>query len=175
MQSTWRPCSADFGRRSAPVTADRRGAPIRRCIRLLRESETQPTPGLAELKIVRRQTRSDGVLLSRWFSGEAPEPGADEVWDRLSAESANGVRAIGWNNDADLQVKLLGELTVHIRATGDSSFGRTRRRLRSASVDPSSKAALTSISQGTVPAAEPRWKIGRSSRRFAAAKRALTA
>ena len=26
----------------------------------------------------------DDIILSRWFGGEAPDPGADEAWDRLA-------------------------------------------------------------------------------------------
>jgi hypothetical protein len=98
------------------------GRPFVDVITLLRETDAKPLPGLAELSIVRRQTGGDGVLLSRWFSGEAPDPGADEVWDRLSSGQANGVRAIRWENDADLQKRLLAELTAHVRRDADPSW-----------------------------------------------------
>ena len=98
------------------------GRPFVDVIRLLRENQAQPTPGLAELRIVRRQSGGDGVLLSRWFSGEAPDPGADEVWERLSAGTASGIRAVEWGNDADLQIMLLEELTEHVRADADPSW-----------------------------------------------------
>lgn len=98
------------------------GRPFVDVIRLLRESEAQPTPGLAELKIVRRQTGGDGVLLSRWFSGEAPDPGADEIWDRLSSGTAKGIRAVKWRDDSDLQTKLLEALTAHVRSKAEPSW-----------------------------------------------------
>jgi hypothetical protein len=105
------------------------GRPFVDVIRLLREQETKPVRGLAELTVVRRQAGGsddpeaprDDVLLSRWFSGEAPDAGADEVWDRLTTGSARGVRAIGWESDAELQAKLLAELTSHVRAEMDAS------------------------------------------------------
>src|SRR6266481_2232496 len=86
--------------------------------------------GLAELTVVRRQAEGsddpeatrDDVLLSRWFSGEAPDVGADEVWNRLAAGSARGVRAIRWENEAELQAKLLHELTAYVRAGVDASL-----------------------------------------------------
>lgn len=100
------------------------GRPFVDVIRLLRESGPSPVRGLAELTVVRRQTDGlgtrDDVLLSRWFNGESPDPGADEVWERLAAGSASGVRAIGWTSDADLQAKLLAEVTAHVRAVADA-------------------------------------------------------
>ena len=106
------------------------GRPFVDVIRLLREQDTKPVRGLAELTIVRRQAEGSGdpeatrddVLLSRWFSGEAPDAGADEVWDRLMAGSARGVRAIAWESDAELQAKLLAELTAYVRAGVDASY-----------------------------------------------------
>jgi hypothetical protein len=98
------------------------GRPFVDVIRLLREQAGPPIRGLAELTVVRRQTGGDGVLLSRWFSGEEPDPGADEVWDRLAAGSAQGVRAVRWSTDGELQAKLLTELTAHIRADADPAW-----------------------------------------------------
>jgi hypothetical protein len=82
--------------------------------------------GYAELKIVRRQTEQveagtntlaarDDIILSRWFGGEAPDPGADESWARLAAGTAVGIRAIRWEGDADLQAKLLAEIKTAVR------------------------------------------------------------
>lgn len=97
------------------------GRPFVDILRLLRENGAKPTPGLAELSIVRR-AGGDGVLLSRWFSDEAPDPGADEVWSRLAAGTAKGVRAIEWGGEADLQAKLLATLTAHVRAKVDAAW-----------------------------------------------------
>ncbi len=82
--------------------------------------------GYAELKIVRRQTEQaagtngtsaarDDIILARWFGGEAPDPGADEAWDRLAGGTSNGIRAVRWEGDADLQTKLLNEIKVATR------------------------------------------------------------
>ena len=83
-------------------------------------------PGYAELKIIRRQTEAavdlgdpgaarDDIILSRWFGGEAPDPGADEAWDRLATDQANGIKAIQWETEEDLQEKLLSELKAATR------------------------------------------------------------
>jgi AAA domain/UvrD-like helicase C-terminal domain len=82
--------------------------------------------GYAELKVVRRQTEQsvaagqppaarDDIILSRWFGGEAPDPGADEAWDRLANGKSIGIRAVRWQSDADLQAKLLAEIKVATR------------------------------------------------------------
>jgi len=98
------------------------GRPFVDLIRLLREGGAQPAPGLAELRIVRRQAGGDDVLLSRWFGDDAPDPGADEVWSRLKAGTAQGVRSIRWDSEAELQAKLLTEITAHVRASADSGL-----------------------------------------------------
>jgi hypothetical protein len=99
------------------------GRPFVDLIRLLRETGDGPQiNGFAELKIVRRQaqeadsteTQRDDVLLSRWFGGDAPDPGADEVWQRLASGTAKGVRAIQWDTERDLQAKLLAEIETHV-------------------------------------------------------------
>jgi hypothetical protein len=85
--------------------------------------------GYAELKIVRRQTEQvdastlgarDDIILSRWFGNEAPDPGADEAWDRLASGKAIGIRAIRWEGDTDLQSKLLTEIKAAVRNIAQS-------------------------------------------------------
>lgn len=87
------------------------GRPFVDIVRHLRASAAG---SYAELKLVRRQTEEatgdlgaaaprDDVLLSRWFGGDAPEPGDDEVWDRLAAGKARGIEAIQWDSEASLQ------------------------------------------------------------------------
>jgi hypothetical protein len=101
------------------------GRPFVDIVRFIRDDNVIPAgkapPGYAELRIVRRQTEQsfaigaptvarDDILLSRWFGGEAPDPGADEAWDRLTSGKSTGIRAIRWEGDADLQAKLLAEI-----------------------------------------------------------------
>lgn len=85
--------------------------------------------GYAELKIVRRQTEQmnastrgvrDDIILSRWFGNEAPDPGADEAWDRLASGKAIGIRAIRWESEVDLQSKLLAEIKAAVRTIAKS-------------------------------------------------------
>jgi len=109
------------------------GRPFADIVNFLNSSQAkggfQLQPGYAELKIVRRQTGKsnndnqsdirDDIVLSRWFGGEAPDPGADGVWSRLSDGSANGVRAIEWSSDDDLQGKLLAEIQNATRGISD--------------------------------------------------------
>ena len=104
------------------------GRPFVDVIRLLRE-QPEPVRGLAELTVVRRQIEGvnsdaprDDILLSRWFSGEPPDAGADEVWNRLGAGTAQGVRAIRWESETELQAKLLAELTSHVRTGVDEAM-----------------------------------------------------
>ena len=106
------------------------GRPFVDLIRLLRSQPTQPAPGYTELTVVRRQASDagnadaprDDVLLSRWFGDEAPDAGADEVWDRLASGTARGVRTVSWDNDADLQAKLLEALRAYIRKQADDTI-----------------------------------------------------
>lgn len=102
------------------------GRPFVDIVRYLTDEATAAgkTPtGYAELKIVRRQTEyaitsgqapapRDDILLSRWFAGEAPDPGADEAWERLARDTANGIRAVSWNDEQELQKKLLAEINA---------------------------------------------------------------
>lgn len=90
-------------------------------------ADSKAPAGYAELKIVRRQTEQsvaagqppaarDDIILSRWFGGEAPDPGADEAWDRLASGKSIGIRAVRWEGDTDLQTKLLAEIKAATQA-----------------------------------------------------------
>ncbi|MBE0702510.1 MAG: ATP-binding domain-containing protein, partial [Afipia sp.] len=107
------------------------GRPFVDIVRYLNDDHTiansEVPAGYAELKIVRRQTEQsvatgqppaarDDIILSRWFGGEAPDPGADEAWDRLASGKSIGIRAVRWEGDTDLQAKLLAEIKAATRA-----------------------------------------------------------
>lgn len=98
------------------------GRPFVDLVRLLRQTAeaNSAASGYAELKIVRRQTEQgetsrDDIILARWFGGDAPDAGADQVWDRLAAGTATGIRAVAWKDEADLKEKLLGLLQEEVR------------------------------------------------------------
>lgn len=110
-------------RQLPPIGAGRPFVDIVRYLTSSQVDENNETPrGYAELKIVRRQIEGkefegtqqlptrDDIILSRWFGGEAPDPGADEAWDRLVSGKSMGIRAIQWKNDTDLQEKILEEV-----------------------------------------------------------------
>jgi hypothetical protein len=112
------------------------GRPFVDIVRFLKEgggagAGGQPC-GHAELKTVRRQTElvdlatgasseRDDILLSKWFGGDAPDAGADEVWSRLVSGKAVGVRAVGWETEADLQDKLLAEIKAVVKTIAKRS------------------------------------------------------
>lgn len=66
--------------------------------------------GYAELTVRRRHIgqERDDLLLAEWFSGRSPEPGCDEIWDRLiSGHKSAYIRLVRWETDEDLHQKLL--------------------------------------------------------------------
>lgn len=88
----------DIVRRLAPNDVETRSP---RCV-----------PGYAELTVPRRQKGGDrdDLLLARHFSGMTLDPGADELWDRLSAGTSEAVRVVSWTDAEDLQRKLFAEM-----------------------------------------------------------------
>ncbi|SNX75093.1 UvrD-like helicase family protein [Cereibacter ovatus] len=114
-------------RQLPPIGAGRPFVDIVRYLNDDRGTANRQPAGYAELKMVRRQTEQsvaagqppaarDDIILSRWFGGEAPDPGADEAWDRLAIGKAIGIRAVRWEGDADLQTKLLAEVKAATRS-----------------------------------------------------------
>jgi hypothetical protein len=86
-------------------------------------------PGYAELTIRRRQVGEarDDLLLADWFSGEAPDPGADEIWDRIEGGVASDrIRLVPWSSDLDLQETLIHCLVDELKLAGpedEANFG----------------------------------------------------
>ncbi|MBU0553184.1 AAA family ATPase [Myxococcota bacterium] len=76
--------------------------------------------GYTELTVHRRQMGSgkvgrDDLLLASWFSGEAPDPGADEIWVRMANGQTDGhVEVRTWQTEEELESELLAALVEHI-------------------------------------------------------------
>jgi ATP-dependent exoDNAse (exonuclease V) alpha subunit len=74
--------------------------------------------GYAELTVHRRQTSKgsasrDDLLLASWFGDEAPDPGADEIWTRMTrGKTDDHVHVRTWQTDDELKNVLL-ETLVH--------------------------------------------------------------
>jgi hypothetical protein len=79
-----------------------------------------------ELTIPRRQTAGLGrdVLLGAHFSGRPLDPGADEVWHDVGADSSDRLRLVEWTDPQDLQSKLIDELVSCLELSGtDDELG----------------------------------------------------
>lgn len=91
--------------------------------------------GLCKLTVVCRQRGGasevgrDDVLLSSWFAGDAVDAGADEVWDRIAAGEAEGIKAIRWDTPEQLKERLLGALQGHLRLSSLEDEGGFERSL----------------------------------------------
>jgi ATP-dependent exoDNAse (exonuclease V) alpha subunit len=91
---------------------------------------TFPRVGMsyAELTVRRRQREDsaiagdqelDDLLLADWFSGEAPDAGADEIWDRLAANrDLQRIKLVNWKNSDDLRERLFQVLADELKLTG---------------------------------------------------------
>jgi ABC-type oligopeptide transport system ATPase subunit len=75
------------------------------------------SPGYAELTVIGRQRGSDrgDLLLARQFSGEALDPGADEVWDSLKTGSLSRVHTAHWALPSELDQVLTNELVRRLK------------------------------------------------------------
>jgi hypothetical protein len=76
--------------------------------------------GYAELQVLRRQRGQDrdDLLFAQWFSGRAIDPAADEVWARLSSGTAPNIKTLRWDNDEELEAKILAELVKELQLSG---------------------------------------------------------
>ncbi|WP_252927009.1 AAA family ATPase [Paracoccus sp. 08] len=77
-------------------------------------------PSYTELTVHRRQTGKgkagrDDLLLASWFTDEAPDPGADEIWARMALGKTDGhVEVRRWQTDEELKDALLEALVRHV-------------------------------------------------------------
>jgi hypothetical protein len=88
-------------------------------------------PCCGELTVPRRPTKIAGVetnqaqrradlMLAEWFSGRAPSPGADAIWDRLrDADVDETLTVLRWDGPADLRATLLGVLKRELNLGSD--------------------------------------------------------
>ena len=57
----------------------------------------------------------DDLLLASWFSGESPDPGADEIWVRMAKGETDGhVEVRTWQTEQELEAGLLEALVEHV-------------------------------------------------------------
>jgi len=111
-------------RQLPPIGAGRPLVDIARELRPWDADRDPPFPrvgqGYAELTVQRRQTGKgkagrDDLLLATWFTDEAPDPGADEIWARLALGETDGhVEIRRWQTDEQLKDALLEALVQHV-------------------------------------------------------------
>ncbi|MDX2223871.1 MAG: AAA family ATPase [Rhodospirillaceae bacterium] len=95
------------------------------------EKKGVPAPGFAELKVLCRQsggaTALDDIAVARWFGWDAPDPGADEVWDRLKSGHTSRIEIVEWETPADLQEKVINCVTQEVKRIAEKRghAGRT--------------------------------------------------
>jgi len=74
--------------------------------------------GYAELTIKRRQQGKarDDLLLAEWFSGRSVDPGADEIWSRISEDTiSENLKFIKWSSADELRRMLLDEVVNELK------------------------------------------------------------
>lgn len=89
-------------------------------------------PGYAELTVVRRQggQARDDLLLANWFSGDAPDVGADEVWSRVAASADSPwLRFTSWESPQDLHRQLIDLLAAELKLAHRGDEGGFERSL----------------------------------------------
>ncbi len=111
-------------RQLPPIGAGRPLVDLTRELRPWDEDREPPFPrvgpGYAELTVHRRQTGKgkagrDDLLLASWFTDEAPDPGADEIWARMTLGETDGhVEVRTWQTDEELKDALLQALVQHV-------------------------------------------------------------
>lgn len=111
-------------RQLPPIGAGRPLVDLARELRPWDEDREPPFPRVgpsyAELTVHRRQVGTgkmgrDDLLLASWFSDEAPDPGADEIWARMGrGETDSHVEVLTWQTDEELKDALLEALVQHV-------------------------------------------------------------
>lgn len=113
-------------RQLPPIGAGRPLVDLTRELRPWEENREPPFPrvgpGYTELTMHRRQTVKgntgrDDLLLASWFTDEAPDPGADEIWARMALGETDGhVEVRRWQTDEELKDQLLEALVQDVEA-----------------------------------------------------------
>jgi hypothetical protein len=111
-------------RQLPPIGAGRPLVDLTRQFRPWDKDREPPFPrvgsGYAELTVHRRQTGKgeagrDDLLLASWFTDEAPDPGADDIWPRISLGETDGhVEVRTWQTDDELKDVLLQALVQNV-------------------------------------------------------------
>ena len=113
-------------RQLPPIGAGRPLVDLARELRPWQDDREPPFPRVgpsyAELTVHRRQTGKgtgmagrDDLLLAWWFTDEAPDPGADEIWARMALDKTDGhVEVRHWQTDEELKDALLETLVRHV-------------------------------------------------------------
>ncbi|WP_295790632.1 AAA family ATPase [Mucilaginibacter sp.] len=106
------------------------GRPFYDIINFLRpenEDELFPkvSPGYAELTIRRRQggTNRDDLQLAEWFSGNVPDPAADDIFQKIQYnENSDFLRLEKWENEGDFEQVFNKVLAEELNIFDTSSF-----------------------------------------------------
>jgi ATP-dependent exoDNAse (exonuclease V) alpha subunit len=83
--------------------------------------------GYTELTIRRRQggTKREDLQLAEWFSGNIPEPAADDVFQKISIDSnSDFLRIEKWKNESDFEKVFLKILEQEFGITDEVSFNK---------------------------------------------------
>ena len=111
-------------RQLPPIGAGRPLVDLARELRPWDDDMESPFPRVgrnyAELTVHRRQAETgkggrDDLLLASWFSGESPDPGADEIWTRIANDNTDGhVETYTWQTDEELKDAVLKALVKFV-------------------------------------------------------------
>lgn len=77
--------------------------------------------GYAELTVRMRQKGKsrDDLLLAEWFSGRSVDPGADEIWSRISQNNVSeNLKFVKWSSTNELRKQLLDEIVNELNLEG---------------------------------------------------------